>query len=433
MPALILKELLRFFWLFGLAALVGWLAGSVLAGLLTATLLVLGLHLFQLGRMLVWLRRPEDVPPEARGLWGRVFDELYRLQRQNRQAQNRLQLVLDKIQQSSQALRDGIIMIDRRGDVEWWNQAATHLLGLRMPSDKGNPITHLLRDPRFVNYFEKQQYREPLVLPSPVAEGRSLEYQITLFGENERLMLVRDFTRTQRLEQMRQDFIANVSHELRTPLTVLSGYLETFADHAENLDPKWVRGLELMQQQAARMEHLVEDLLMLSRLETSSFEPAREPLDISQLLQTILQDAQALSDQKHRIELNADASLQIYGCEKELRSAFSNLVFNAVKYTPPDSTIELKWHLDRSGAHFEVIDNGPGIEPQHLSRLTERFYRVDQGRASSTGGTGLGLAIVKHVMLRHQGRLSINSAAGRGSRFCCHFPASSVYVKAALN
>src|SRR5699024_8581398 len=234
-------------------------------------------------------------------------------------------------------------MIDQQGDLEWWNQAAQSMLGLSPDSDRGQPITHLLRNPRFIDYYERQQYLDPLILPSHVSEDRMLEYQITLFGKNERLLLVRDCTKMQRLERMRQDFVANVSHELRTPLTVLSGYLETFSDHAEQLPAQWQRGLTLMSEQSARMEHLVTELLTLSRLETSDFKAETAPINVAELLAAIRQDALALPEYQHQIILAVDVQLYLRGCINELRSAFSNLVFNAVKYTPPGSAITLRW------------------------------------------------------------------------------------------
>jgi two-component system phosphate regulon sensor histidine kinase PhoR len=422
------REIRRLFYYMLLGALLGWLAGQAFAGALLGVLLFAALHLYQLLRLIRWLQQTGTKPPEAKGLWGEIFDALYHYQRHQEKAQHRLKHILGRIQESSHALKDGVVMIDNKGDLEWWNQAAEALIGLRNPGDRGHPITHLLREPRFVEYFERQQYKEPLILPSPITEGRTLEYQITLFGENERLLLIRDFTKVQRLEQMRQDFIANVSHELRTPLTVLSGFLETFSDHADQLPHKWQRGLTLMRQQSTRMEHLVEDLLTLSRLETSDFEPEIEPIAVHELLKSIRNDALALSGNQHQILLEADYHLKVYGSEKELRSAFSNLVFNAVKYTAAGTEITIRWHHDRAGAHLDVVDQGAGIDPQHLPRLTERFYRVDQGRSSNTGGTGLGLAIVKHVMLRHHGRLGIASRLGQGSCFTCHFPLSRIYI-----
>ena len=422
MKRLLRKELLRLigFTLFG--ALLGSFWGKPALGAVSVLVLLLGQHLWQLQRLARWLQQPNDVPPEANKLWGEVFDGIYHYQRREKANQQQLSQLLERIQDSSQALRDGVVMIDQKGDLEWWNHAAERLLGLSAASDRGQPITYLLRHPQFVDYYESQQYLEPLVLPSHITEDHLLEYQITLFGKNERLLLVRDCTKMRRLERMRQDFVANVSHELRTPLTVLSGYLETFSDHAEQLPSHWQRGLTLMTEQSARMEHLVAELLTLSRLETSDFKAEVAPINIAELLAAIRLDALALSEHQHQISLNIDERLYVRGSLTELRSAFSNLVFNAVKYTPHGSIIELHWYHDQDGAYLEVKDNGPGIDSKHLKFLTQRFYRVDTSRSSHTGGTGLGLAIVKHVMLRHQGRLSISSNAHQGSCFTCYFP-----------
>ena len=434
MTNLFRKEIHAFIFHLIIGLALGWLANQAALGLFFGSLVFIARYLWQLQRLVGWLKHPEKEPPEAKGLWGEVFDSIYHYQRHQQQYQFHLKRILDRIQNSSQALRDGVVMIDAKGNLEWWNTAAETLLGLRSPGDLGYPITHLLREPVFVDYFESQHYQEALVLASPINEARSLEFQVTLFGENERLLLVRDVTKMQRLEVMRQDFIANVSHELRTPLTVLSGYLETFSDNTENLPAKWQRGLVLMRQQSLRMQQLVDDLLTLSSLETSSFQPEAEPILVANLLNSIRVDALALSKShlaknqqtadQHSILLEVDQQLGLYGSEKELRSAFSNLVFNAVKYTPAGTEIVLRWYQDAKGAYLEVKDKGQGIDRACLPHLTERFYRIDKGRSSSTGGTGLGLAIVKHVLLRHQAQLEVTSKQDVGSCFTCCFPLS---------
>jgi two-component system phosphate regulon sensor histidine kinase PhoR len=318
-------------------------------------------------------------------------------------------------------------MLDSQGNLEWWNRAAETLLGLKTPQDSGQSITNLLRDPRFIDYFERGSYLEPLELPSPINDRRRLQFHITRYGNREHLMLVRDVTRLFQLEQMRKDFVANVSHELRTPLTVIAGYLETLLDNVEDVNPRWLRALQQMQQQGGRMQNLLNDLLLLAKLEATDYPSDNQPVAVDLLLLSIRGDAQALSGERmQRISLEADPHLRLKGSEAELRSAFSNLVFNAVKYSPKEGEIRIRWWGDEQGAHFSVQDNGPGIEARHLPRLTERFYRVDSSRASNTGGTGLGLAIVKHVLLRHRARLEIDSSLGKGSTFTCHFPAQQV-------
>ncbi|WP_276574063.1 phosphate regulon sensor histidine kinase PhoR [Pseudomonas qingdaonensis] len=384
----------------------------------------LGWTLKQLLRLHDWLRqhKPDEAPPDGYGMWGEVFDSIYHLQRRDQRVRGRLQAVIDRVQESTAALKDAVIMLDSDGNLEWWNRAAETLLGLKTPQDSGQPVTNLVRHPRFKEYFEQENYLEPLEIPSPISDRLRIQLHITRYGNNEHLMLVRDVTRIHQLEQMRKDFVANVSHELRTPLTVIAGYLETLLDNVEEVNPRWVRALTQMQQQGVRMQTLLNDLLLLAKLEATDYPSDNQPVAIDSLLQSIKGDAQALSGQRNqRITLDAEPGVRLKGSEAELRSAFSNLVFNAVKYTQDEGQIRIRWWADAQGAHLSVQDSGIGIDPKHLPRLTERFYRVDSSRNSTTGGTGLGLAIVKHVLLRHRGRLEISSVPGHGSTFTCHF------------
>ncbi|WPP44651.1 phosphate regulon sensor histidine kinase PhoR [Pseudomonas sp. AN-1] len=411
------------------------LGACLLLGLVTgqyAWALVLGLagylywNLRQLLRLHHWLKNADELPPEGSGVWGEVFDQIYHLQKRNQRARGRLQAVIDRVQESTAALKDGVVMLDRQGNLEWWNRAAGQLLGLKRKQDGGQPITNLVRHPRFKEYFEQDNHREPLELPSPVDDHLRLQLQLTLYGNGEHLMLVRDVTRLHQLEQMRKDFVANVSHELRTPLTVLTGYLETLQDNVDDIQPRWRRALQQMQQQGARMQNLLNDLLLLARLEATDYPADSKPVAVDLLLLSIRGDAQALSADRHRISLEADATVRLKGSESELRSAFSNLVFNAVKYSPEGGEIRIRWWADAEGAHLAVQDSGLGIEARHIPRLTERFYRVDASRSANTGGTGLGLAIVKHVLIHHRGQLQIDSTPGKGSTFTCHFPPAQV-------
>ena len=409
----------------GACLLLGLISGEYAWALVLGLAGYLGWHLRQLLRLHNWLRtrQADEAPPEGVGLWGEIFDNIYHLQRRDQKIRGRLQAVIDRVQESTAALKDAVIMLDRDGNLEWWNIAAEKLLGLKTPQDSGQQITNLVRDPRFIDYFEHHNYNEPLELPSPVNGHLRLQFHITRYGNREHLMLVRDVTRLHQLEQMRKDFVANVSHELRTPLTVISGYLETLLDNLDNVNPRWLRALQQMQQQGGRMQNLLNDLLLLAKLEATDYPSDNQPVAIDLLLLSIQNDAQALSGEHgHRINLEADAHLRLKGSENELRSAFSNLIFNAVKYTPDAGEIRVRWWGDEHGAYLSVQDNGLGIEAKHLPRLTERFYRVDASRASNTGGTGLGLAIVKHVLLRHRARLEIVSHVGKGSTFTCHFP-----------
>ncbi len=402
----------------------GWALAAGLAG-------YLGWMLQQMRRLQRWLKRSQadEPPPDGHGPWGELFDSLYQMQRRDIRQRGQLQAVIDRVQGSTTALRDAVVMLDSDGNLEWWNPAAERLLGLKKPQDTGHPVTNLVRHPSFKEYFDNGRHDEPLELSSPVNDRLWLQVTITRYGNSEHLMVVRDVTRLHQLEQMRKDFVANVSHELRTPLTVIAGYLETMLEHTEQMPPRWPRALNQMNQQAGRMQHLLNDLLLLAKLEATSPPTHSPPVNVAGLLQSISSDAQALSAERHhRISIEADPTLLLKGSESELRSAFSNLVFNAVKYTPDNGEIRIRWWCNEHGAHLAVDDSGIGIEAKHLPRLTERFYRVDSSRASNTGGTGLGLAIVKHVLLRHDGRLDVNSTPGKGSTFTCHFPLSQAVV-----
>lgn len=383
--------------------------------------------LWQMRRLTHWLEQQSDqTPPESSGIWGHIFDRIYRLQRHQTSEKEQLQGVIKRIQEITSAVRDGIIILDAQGRLDFWNPAAHRMLGFST-RDQGQSVINFIRHPKFVQYFEDAQYAEPIDIPSPRFSSKQLQIQITYFGQKERLIVVRDVTQLTNLEKMRQDFIANVSHELRTPLTVINGYVETFADH--NTLPSWDKPLAQMLQQTQRMSLLINDLLMLSSLETTDSGVNLKPVDIENLLEQVKSEAEVLSTGKQQQLLlvcnHTTRPLTLRGNEKELHSALSNLVTNAIKYTPDAGKITLLLWQDQTHAYVSVTDNGPGIEPQHLPRLTERFYRVDASRNSATGGTGLGLAIVKHVLMRHDAQLTITSELGRGSVFTCIFPLPS--------
>jgi len=424
------NELWRLGYLIGGLGLLGWVFGEPGWGLAAGLGLFVFIHLRHLRQLYAWLSYPPGgEPPVGSGMWGDLFDRLYKYQKSQRLTQQRLRDVIRRVQESSEAMRDSMMMLDSRGDLEWWNSAAERMLGMQTRHDRGQHITNLLRDPRFVDYFNTRDYREPLTLASPIRDDLILQFQITLYGDNERLVMARDITRLHRLEQMRRDFVANVSHELRTPLTVLTGYLETYSALSEEippeqLPPRWQRGLNQMQEQTTRMQSLVDDLLLLSRLETDHRLEQESRIDVAALLEQVAVDTRALTDEGHVVRVESEETQGLSGIEQELRSALSNLAVNAVRYTPPGSTVTLRWRPWREGAVLEVEDDGEGIDPVHIPRLTERFYRVDQGRSKATGGTGLGLAIVKHVLLRHDAQLEIVSRPGQGALFRCVFPAA---------
>jgi two-component system phosphate regulon sensor histidine kinase PhoR len=405
--------------------LAGLFVGHPVYGLTIGLLIYLVWTLSHAKRLYLWLSNPgiSDEAPQSIGLWGDLFDGLHRLHQNHLKERDRLMARINRVQESTNAMHDGVVMTDSKGAMEWWNGSAEHLLGFRQSTDQGQYIQNLIRNPTFKAYFDAREYREPLELSSPAKPHIRLQMQFSLFGDNDRLIVAKDVTRLYHLEQMRRDFVGNVSHEMRTPLTVISGYLETLMDHAEDLPPKWRRAINTMAQQSSRMEALITDLILLSKIETGEQTLNDSVTDVNSMIRQICHDAKALSgDQGHDVQVSVSDRHWIKGDESQLRSAFSNLVFNAVKYTPAGGTISVSWTTDREGGHLSVRDTGIGIDPVHIPRLTERFYRADPSRHQQTGGTGLGLAIVKHVLINHDSRLEILSHIGEGSEFICHFP-----------
>lgn len=409
-----------------LACIIGYFLGQVLWTVIALLGFYCLRNYYQLRRLHHWLALDPDTrpvePPESSGIWGDIYDGIYRMQKQERQSKEYLENIINKAQESSAALEMAVVMINKKGTLDWWNKAAEQLLGFRFPQDQNQTVTNLVRDPKFSDYYNSKNYSETLKMPAPGDSRRILEYQIALFGEQERLMIVRDITQLQRLANMRKDFVANVSHELGTPITVIKGYLEAILDNRDSLDERWHKPIDQMRQQSMRMENMVRDLLMLSSLETRTMPKNREAIDIVSLIHEIENDTrQMFMDKSHKFITHCDDNALIMGKRNELYSAISNLVVNAAKYTPPKGTIELITSRDAEHYYVEVRDNGIGVEAHHLPRLTERFYRVDGSRATDSGGTGLGLAIVKHILLRHDGELLIESEYGKGSRFICAF------------
>ncbi|HHJ15886.1 MAG TPA: phosphate regulon sensor histidine kinase PhoR [Gammaproteobacteria bacterium] len=404
---------------------IGALAGDMLLGLLIALVLYTAWHLYNINRLVRWLREGKSFqPPEAGGVWDDVFEHIYRLQQRNRKRKRDLRRLLKRFHKITVALPDAAVELRPGSDeIEWWNNAAARLLGFQYPRDSGQRISNLLRHPDFLEYLKQGQYEAPVEIPSPVDEDIRLRLRIIPYWGDRRLLLARDMTRMQRLERTRQDFVANVSHELRSPLTVISGYLETLAD-ADEVGGEFAVQLATMQAQTARMNRIVDDLMLLSRLESERPQADSEPVAVAAMIDAIADQARELgAEQSHVIELDVDNGLCLRGREAELYSAFSNLVFNAVRYTPAEGCITIRWKQIDDEPVFIVEDTGVGIAPHHIPRLTERFYRVDTGRSRASGGTGLGLAIVKHVLLRHDGRLEIQSELEKGSSFRCCFSA----------
>jgi len=376
-------------------------------------------HVRHLSRLARWLADP--VPgrvPEGSGTWDDVLSALHKYERAAARRENLLEDALTRFRRAAQALPDGVVMLDGESRIEWCNNAAAAQLGLDPRADVGQAIANLLRAPAFIDYLAARDQTAPV----RVQIGNAIfALQLVPYGESQKLLLSRDVTQAERLETMRRDFVANVSHELRTPLTVLVGFLETIREL--KLDPQRTRDyLGMMQEQAARMHRIIEDLLTLSVLESAP-PPTADRVSTRPLLERLRADAQALSAGRHRISLQGTPAFDLLGSESELSSAFGNLVSNAIRYTPQNGEVRILWRDSAEGSSFTVEDTGIGIAPEHLPRLTERFYRVDRSRSRETGGTGLGLAIVKHAIARHQAHLDVESKPGQGSRFTIRFPA----------
>ena len=401
-----------------------WGLWALIAGLVV----MLVWHLNHLRQLLDWLEGPLNAPlPRGRGAWEIAFAGLHRRVRVRLGQQKALSETLDRFMRAFQALPDGVIAFDRHRHIDWINERAETHFALSAAVDRGQALTNLIRHPDFVTYLDSGKYEEPLIYRGGRVEGVTLLLQIIPYGEDQNLLVSRDISQLERMETMRRDFIANVSHELKTPLTVVAGFSEMLADdYASCSEEEVAHYLKLICEQNARMQRLIEDLLTLSSLETGSSAPVEERVDLAPMLRSILADAQALSGGRHEISLSIDTPSIIKGCANELRSAFGNLAGNAVRYTPQGGKIDLVWRLRDGFGEFIVADTGIGIAPQHLPRLTERFYRVDRSRSRETGGTGLGLAIVKHVLTRHHATLEIESEAGKGSRFLARFPSVSL-------
>jgi two-component system phosphate regulon sensor histidine kinase PhoR len=393
--------------------------------LAVAAILHLVRHLYWLEKLLEWLKKPDpETTPMGAGIWEDVFAGLYQELRRQTSSQTQLSSALERFQRAASALPDGVVLLNTSDQIEWCNPPAETQFGLSLAQDAGQPITYLVRQAEFINYLQAHDYLEPIKLKSLRNPDITLEIQLVPFGDNQKLLLCRDITPLEKLDTMRRDFIANVSHELRTPLTVVGGFLETLEDMDDNMPESTRHYFKLMQEQTSRMRHLVEDLLTLSQLESSQTVPQESEIDVQSLLNMVMAEARSLSEGRHQISLQADGTLRLTGAAEELHSAFGNLVSNAIRYTPEGGEIRLSWHSRGNEAIFSVTDTGIGIEPQHLSRLTERFYRVDRSRSRATGGTGLGLSIVKHILTRHQARLEVESAFGKGSTFSAIFPAA---------
>ncbi len=425
---------------------IGWQAAYRLAAALLAALIlglitgrmalcfaiVLGVYAFfqnwNLSRLERWLRlRRVQPPPDISGPWGEVVAIVSRIYRRKQYHRSRVTELLREFRRLTSAMPEGAVLLGPEHEILWFNGRAGEWLGLRRKRDFGIRIANLVRHPDFVEYLQTGMPASGVVVHEPAASGgRWFSFHIVRSDTGVRqLLIVRDVSREQQLESMRKDFVANASHELRSPLTVISGYLDALADDAK-LDATWSSPVLEMRRQAERMGTIINDLLELSKLESGDTPKDDQPVDIAGLLALLRKEVLQSEHRPEHVNLKLDSDALLLGSESELHSIFSNLVSNAVKYTPENGEIEMRWWTDEDGGHLSVRDTGVGIAPEHIPRLTERFYRVDPGRARSMGGSGLGLAIVKHALQRHGGSLRIKSREGVGSTFTCDFPRARI-------
>lgn len=433
-----------FFWMVVAATIGYWLnpTSGLLLGPFAVCLFTVLKDLWKGQKIALWLRHSNvQDPPNLGGIWGDLIDRMRRiLNEQRRQTQNEQQRLQDFLS-AIQASPNGVVLLDPEGRIEWCNQTAAQHLGMDAKRDLMQHVVHLVRDPVFKKYLTSAEHEGEVIIDGRSAslqKAFKLSVQLHSYGESRQLLLTRDVTAVAHADEMRRDFVANVSHEIRTPLTVMSGFIETLQSLQLDTEER-ERYLELMSVQAERMQDLVNDLLILSQLEGSTLPSTNDPVSLQSLMASIESEARGLSasqvqegEEPHVMYFEAPSDVQILGASKELHSAVSNLVNNAVRYTPAGGLISAIWtQLADQRIQFSVVDTGPGIASEHLPRLTERFYRVDRSRSRESGGTGLGLAIAKHVMQRHGGELKIESELGKGSRFILIFPASRVVAATA--
>ncbi len=382
-----------------------------------------------LNQLINWLWQKKLLhPPEAKGIWGHVYDGIYRRIQNYRRKQKELNYRIRQFRDGAEALPDAAIVLGLDFSIRWSNKKANRLLGIRWPQDEGQRVSNLIRSPQLTKYLKIQNFSEPCCIAAPNNGSQQLELRFMPYGDEQYLLLARDVSQLKRVETMRRDFVANVSHELKTPLTVVRGYVEMIQDD-DSLSKQWSNSFVAIEQQVSRMDRLVEQLLILSKVEVNEQEDHRSKVNMPDLLGYLIEDLSWLNkDKQHQLDVNIDPHLGILGVDSEIKSACSNLMVNAMNYTAAGGKLSVTWRQQDQYCLFEVSDNGCGILPDEINRLSERFYRVDKSRSRDTGGSGLGLAIVKHVANHHRAELLINSEFGKGSTFTLRFAKQDSYI-----
>ena len=407
--------------LIGISSLIfGWTLGFFFEVILLSLTLYL-LWAFQTFSLIFnWIDKGlRGIPPEVDGVWGEITDTLNRQRRRHRRAQDKMRVTINRMTRVTEVLDEGILVLHSNRTLDWWNDSAKRFLGLRT-SDRGTSIMNLIRDPEFVEYINQENFSGPIKLMSAIQDDVLLELTATYFGQNEVVLVITDISRLSKLQRLRSEFVSNVSHELRTPLTVVRGYLETLQDMSNGTALE-VKAYAQMSEQVTRMQTLADDLILLSQLEEVSGSADIEEFDLSVVVNSIVLEAEALSGKKHTFTFVPDA-VTVSANQRDIRMALGNIIFNAVRHNPQGADIDVGLKPQQQGVMISIKDNGVGIDPAEIPRLTERFYRGDNSRNSQTGGSGLGLAIVKHAIIQAGGNLTIHSRLGQGAQFDCWLP-----------
>ena len=385
------------------------------------------MHMYWIFRLKKWLNNPSlSNLPHGTGIWQQIFTKHYQVFKKNKNSKKELVSALDQFTQAAEALVDGVVALNENNEIIWCNNKAKIMFNLNIKKDTGQPINYIFRNTELINYLEKANFDESIKINLDSNLKKAIEVKILLFGEKQKVLIAKDISQAIKIEATRKEFISNVSHELKTPLTVISGFIETLEDMAEFKNKDHKKIFKMMSSQAYRMTKLVDDLLLLSNVESNLFQNRSEKLKINIMIKKIKKSISSIDNKKHKIKYLINENLNIYGSKKEIESAFYNLITNAIRYTENNGSISISWGLINGLPIFEVKDNGCGIEQKHIDRITERFYRVDPDRSRDTGGTGLGLSIVKNIIKQHNGELKITSEVGKGSSFKLIFDKESI-------